>query len=149
MFEAFRRYADFSGRSTRTEFWLFVLFLWLVNIGLTAIGVGFAVLLGDGANGQPASDQRVTTGVIGMIVVSVLLALFWVATIVPSLAVAARRMQDQDIPGIVGILLVIVGWIMWPLPFLVMAVFGFLPGKRGPNQFGPDPKGEHAADVFA
>ncbi len=67
--------------------------------------------------------------------------MFYLAMLVPNLAVAARRMQDQNIPGVVGIGLVI-GGMLFGLPYLAMAVFGFIDGTPGANQFGPDPKRE-------
>lgn len=149
MFEALRRYADFSGRSRRREFWLFILFQWLVNVGLIILLVGVAAALGQDVTAGRPSDEMESGAFMGVIAFSVAMVLFWLATIVPSCAVAARRMQDQDIPGWVGILLVLTGWLFWPLPFLVMAVFGFIPGTAGPNKYGPDPRIDNQADIFA
>jgi uncharacterized membrane protein YhaH (DUF805 family) len=149
MFEPFRRYADFSGRTPRTEFWLFIIFQWLVYFGLFILTFGFGASLIDFENGGRPSDFRLATASVGMMIMMGIMLIFWLATLVPNLAVAARRMQDQDIPGGVGIGLVILGWIFWPFGFLIMAVFGFIPGTRGHNRYGPDPKGDHAADVFS
>jgi uncharacterized membrane protein YhaH (DUF805 family) len=33
--------------------------------------------------------------------------------------------------------------------YIVLLVFGLLPGTRGSNRFGPDPKGEDLDQVFA
>jgi uncharacterized membrane protein YhaH (DUF805 family) len=144
MFEALRHYADFSGRSRRRDFWLFILFQWLVYIGLMLLMVSIGVSLSD------MSRDSLDDAAIGVaaIIILVVMILFWLAMLVPSLAVAARRMQDQNIPGWVGILLVITGWIFWPIPFIIMAVFGFLPGTTGPNQYGPDPRSDVNADIF-
>jgi uncharacterized membrane protein YhaH (DUF805 family) len=149
MFEPFRRYADFSGRSRRSEFWLFILFQWAVYIGLilfgVAAGVSFASMF-DGTGAAPNSAAANGVG-IGFAVLIGIFILFWLGTLIPNLAVAARRMQDQDIPGWIGILLVI-GGILFSFPYLIMAVFGFIPGTRGPNQYGPDPKADGTADIF-
>lgn len=146
MIEPFRRYADFSGRSRRVEFWSFILFQWLVYIGLifAAIAVGaLPEVLGDKPGG--ASDTAIG---VGAIVAFGLIALFWLGTLIPNLAVAARRMQDQDIPGGIGIALVI-GGILFSFPYLIMAVFGFIDGTRGDNRFGADPKRErHVGVIF-
>lgn len=147
MIEPFRRYADFSGRSRRTEFWSFILFQWLVYIGLAVIMIfGFGALAAF-SGGQPSDAAAAGAGV-GLLLMIGVAALFWLATLIPNLSVAARRMQDQDIPGWVGILLVIGGW-LFSLPLLAMAVFGFIDGTCGENRYGPDPKAERAArDVF-
>lgn len=148
MFEPFRRYADFSGRSRRSEFWLFILFQWVVYIGLILIGVAAGISFFDALD--TSGIDNADTSAIGIFVVlwSLLFVLFWLGTLIPNLSVAARRMQDQDIPGWVGILLVIGGAVL-TFPILIMAVFGFIPGTRGPNKFGHDPKGDHIADTFS
>lgn len=146
MFEPLRRYADFSGRSRRTEFWLFILFQWAVNIVLIVGAVGAGLTFAElGAMDVGSNATALGTGVVVMIIFVILLQL---ALIIPNLAVAARRMQDQDIPGWVGILLVL-GGIFFTFPFLIMAVFGFIPGTHGRNKYGPDTKAENIADTFS
>lgn len=70
----FRKYADFSGRAGRAEFWWFTLFTALVSAGLGATNV----LTPDG------------TVMIG----SSLASVWGVAVLLPSLAVAVRRLRD-------------------------------------------------------
>jgi uncharacterized membrane protein YhaH (DUF805 family) len=64
----------------------------------------------------------------------VLYGLYALAVIIPSLAVAWRRMQDTGRHGL---------WILLGLiPFvggIILLVFMVLPGTQGPNEFGPDP----------
>lgn len=146
MIEPLRRYAQFSGRSRRREFWSFILFQWLVYGVLTTLLVfgSLGVATEDRITGV-ASEATLGIVFVGTIV---LMALFFVAMLIPNLAVAARRMQDQDMPGLLGILLVI-GGIFLTLPYLAMAVFGFIDGTRGENRYGPDPKAERAMkDIF-
>ena len=109
-----KRYAEFTGRSRRKEFWSF----WLATFiaGLIAGVV-------DGA-----------LGLTGFISLRVLVQL---AILVPSIAVAIRRMHDQDRSG---------WWILLPI---VNLVFLFIEGTKGPNRFGPDPKDPGSADTFA
>lgn len=62
------------------------------------------------------------------------LLLFWLATIVPSLAVTIRRLHDTGKSG---------WWVLLGLiPFvgLVLLVFLALDGEPGDNQYGPSPK---------
>ena len=38
MFQPLRKYADFQGRARRMEYWLFVLFQWIVFIAAMIVG---------------------------------------------------------------------------------------------------------------
>ena len=64
----FSKYADFSGRATRPEYWCFFLFILLVNLGLSLFS-------------------------------NTLSGLFSLATVVPSIAAAARRLHDTNRSG--------------------------------------------------
>ena len=125
-----KRYADFKGRSRRREFWLFTL------LTLICYGLAFMLLVmdrGDEARGGP--------GPLGL-VVGIAIALFAIGIIIPSLAVQVRRFHDQDRSGWFALLSLI--------PYiggLIVFVFMCLPGTRGPNRFGPDPK-EMEADAL-
>jgi uncharacterized membrane protein YhaH (DUF805 family) len=66
-----------------------------------------------------------------------ILGIFWLGTIIPALAVAIRRMHDQDRSG---------WWILCPIANIV---FLFIDGTPGPNRFGPDPKGRGGEQAFA
>ena len=63
-------------------------------------------------------------------------ALFGLATILPSLAVAVRRLHDLDRTGwwiFIG-LIPLIGWI-------ILIIWYCTRGTVGPNRFGPDPLG--------
>lgn len=120
-----RRYADFQGRSRRKEYWFFVLGVVIVAIILDIIEriVGLSGSVG---------------GVYGPLMV-----IFFLAILVPSIAVQVRRFHDQDKSGWFVLLALI--------PFiggLIVLVFMFLEGTRGPNRFGPDPKDEAGEAAF-
>jgi uncharacterized membrane protein YhaH (DUF805 family) len=137
MFLPLKRYLDFSGRSRRKEYWLFWLFL-IIGVVVAMIldaklGFGGTMTssseLGDGT--ASASFSVSGGGIITLI--------FGVLMIIPSFALAIRRVHDQDKSG---------WWILVPIfnPFFLM----FAGGTPGPNRFGPDPKGGVAdAPVFA
>jgi uncharacterized membrane protein YhaH (DUF805 family) len=121
-----RRYADFSGRSRRKEYWMYVLGVLIVAI---VLGIVEGIL-----------------GLSGMIggVYGPLTTLFLLAIIIPSIAVQVRRFHDQDKSGWFVLLSLI--------PFvggLIVLVFMCLEGTRGPNRFGPDPKDPAGAEAFA
>jgi uncharacterized membrane protein YhaH (DUF805 family) len=128
MFMPLKRYADFSGRSRRKEYWMFFLFVLIVTVVLT-VATGTTETSGTGFSVESQSP----------------IVLLWVlAILVPSLAVQVRRFHDQDKSG----WMVLLGLI----PFvggIIVLVFMCLEGTRGPNRYGPDPKGGVTPDTFA
>jgi uncharacterized membrane protein YhaH (DUF805 family) len=149
MFMPFRRYAEFSGRSRRMEFWSYNLFNLIVYAILGAVLVG--TMGGMGAfNTGPGSDPTAVFGVLfggfGLVI-----ALYVLATFIPTLAVTVRRLHDRDMSGwwylgfVVISLIPLVGFIA-SIAFLVIM---FLPGTPGPNRFGADPKDPSDTQVFA
>ncbi|WP_380874628.1 membrane protein [Sphingomonas sp. DBB INV C78] len=134
-----KRYAQFSGRSRRKEYWMFVLFaviVYAIAIFLdSALGLGGSTTnYADVGDGGAAVGFNSTGGVLTLIVA---LALF-----VPSLAVAIRRLHDTDRSGwwlLIG-LVPLIGAI-------VLLVFYCTEGTKGPNRFGPDPKGDSPTEL--
>ncbi|HEY1137189.1 MAG TPA: DUF805 domain-containing protein [Xanthomonadaceae bacterium] len=117
-----KRYADFNGRSRRKEYWMFTLLNFIVGVVLYAL-----MFMGmDYETGQP--------GTLGMLAMG-LLGIYFLAILIPSIAVQVRRFHDQEKSG----WFVLLGLI----PFvggLIVIVFMCLEGTRGPNRFGEDPK---------
>lgn len=121
----YKRYFDFSGRSRRKEYWMFLLGVFIAAIVLSIVEgiVGLSGMIA-GAYGP-------------------LTALFFLASLVPSIAVQIRRFHDQDKSGWFVLLNII------PLlGGLIVLVFMCLEGTKGPNRFGPDPKDPGGADAF-
>ncbi|MGR3461728.1 MAG: DUF805 domain-containing protein [Roseovarius sp.] len=98
-------YANFSGRAARSEFWWFALFVLVVSLVLQLI-------LGD-----------------------IVSAIFSLAVLLPSIAVAVRRLHDVDRSGWWYLLVLI------PLIGGLILIFAFFihRGTAGDNRFGPDP----------
>jgi|SRR5215208_2271469 len=154
-----QKYADFSGRAPRAEFWWYCLFVVIAVIVVVTLenllGLGKVVLM------------------YGPLSLVMALGLF-----VPGLAVQVRRLHDRNQPGwwllglyvpyalmlaitptlssgeggvpslgtaaiagILGLIVLVVA--------IVMLVFYCLPGTPGPNAYGPDPYGEGVDQVFA
>ena len=129
-----RRYADFSGRSRRKEFWMFVLFMVLVYVGLALL---VTVL------GLSSDPEGALFGVFGGASL-ILFGLFVLAMIIPSISVPGRRFHDLDKSGWFYLLNFI--------PYIggiIVLVFMCMEGTRGPNRYGPDPKGGTNEEVFA
>ncbi|WP_245646493.1 DUF805 domain-containing protein [Sphingobium abikonense] len=115
-----RRYAQFTGRASRKEFWLFQ----LVPIALFSITLVFTMVDRD------AYDEIGAVGnlAIGLFVLGIL------ALIVPALTVQVRRFHDQDRSGWF-VLLNLIPYI----GALAVLVFMLLEGTAGDNRFGPNP----------
>ncbi len=151
------KYADFTGRAPRSEYWWFVL----------ALVVSYIVL---GIIESIVGINHLVMGFYGP-----LRALLWLATIVPSIAVGVRRLHDTDRTG---------WWVLLPIvPYVlamilggpamlggglaaglgIAALFGFvgficaivllvfmvLPGTPGDNRYGSNPYGGTAGAVAA
>ncbi len=129
MLMPFRRYADFSGRSRRMEYWMFTLFYLLVIFGLLILA--FAV-------GSPVGTDLTTIETLCLMLVG----FFVLGTIIPSIAVTVRRLHDQDKSG----WFYLVSFIPY-VGGLILLVLMCLDGTTGSNQYGPDPKGGDA-DIF-
>lgn len=172
MFLPLKRYAEFSGRSRRMEYWMFQLFLFLVYMALMVL----MMIVGGGAlmTGNDPSAMMAAGG--AALIIGGLYMLFALAMFIPSLAVTVRRLHDTnrsgwwilaplsgyvimligtvmaagspDNPGLGGILAMI-GLVAVIGLGITLLVFMFLEGTRGPNKYGPDPKGEALDQVFA
>ena len=136
MLMPYRRYADFSGRSRRKEYWMFMLLFIIVY------AVGMALMFAGGFSMDPATGQSQpgATFYLG----AALLGIFVLGSFIPALAVQVRRFHDQDKSGWFVLLSLIpyVGGI-------VVLVFMCLEGTRGANRFGADPKDPASVQVFS
>lgn len=104
MFSAYKkfwtRYADFSGRSSRSDYWWVVLCHFLITLPFSFIAVfGFLIPLFSevyyaGLYDYEPDLSGVTAGAGLAVFIMFLLAIYWAATIVPNLAIAVRRLRD-------------------------------------------------------
>jgi uncharacterized membrane protein YhaH (DUF805 family) len=99
-----RRYVVFSGRASLSEYWWAALLNVVVGV---VIGILGGVLL---AVGGAMSDQGTAAAAIpnalGAVLLFVLLA-FFVAQILPTIAVSVRRLHDADLSGLLYLLVLI------------------------------------------
>jgi uncharacterized membrane protein YhaH (DUF805 family) len=134
-----KRYADFSGRSRRKEYWMYSLGIAIVYVLFFVVLFGVMGLGADSTTGELGVAGSMFAGTAGIAFLVFILAIF-----IPSLAVQVRRFHDQDKSGWFVLLNLIpyVGGI-------VVLVMMCLEGTKGPNRFGPDPKEENLAEVFS
>ena len=136
----FRKYANFSGRAGRSEYWWFILFTVIVAaIPYAGFIVGLALLLpGLAATARRLHDINRTgrwlwllagVGVVAMIPGAYLGAFIagWAGGGFPQMVIGASIVASSS-----GLLGVIVGFLAL-LPFLIK------PGDPGPNHYGPRP----------
>ena len=97
-----KNYATFSGRASRSEYWYFVLFNSII-----AFAIGF---------------------VSGLLRINMLSIIYTLFMLIPSIAVAVRRMHDVGKSG---------WFLLIPIYNLVLAC---TEGTKGENQYGVDPK---------
>lgn len=115
-----KKYAVFSGRARRKEYWYFALFSTLVQLLLMVIDYSIGT-----------SDLKTGT--------SLLVGIYSLAVAIPYLAVSVRRLHDTGRSGwwLLIVLVPIIGG-------LALLVFTLQDSKPGENQYGPNPKGEAA-----
>jgi uncharacterized membrane protein YhaH (DUF805 family) len=102
-----KNYAGFDGRASRQEYWMFVLFNILISI---AISIVSNVL---------RSITKTDQNILGLI--------YNLAVLVPSIAVAIRRMHDTGRSG---------WWCIVPIAGLIFAIEA---GSPEANKYGPSP----------
>ena len=143
-----RRYADFSGRSRRMEYWMFQLLNAIVVVVLLLLIFGGMPL--DALSNPEALAADTQPGAVFWIG-AVLAGLWALGTLIPGIAVVIRRLHDRDMSGWWYLGIIVAGAIPFvnfiaSIAFLVLMV---LPGTKGPNRFGPDPLDPSQAEVFA
>ena len=109
---AFARFADFATRSSRSEYWWFMLFYFLVGLVVTIIQF----------------TMEMTRGIIDLLV--------FLVFIVPTISVTARRLHDIGRSGwwlLIGLIPLIGG--------LILLYWAVKPGDDGDNRFGANPLG--------
>ena len=102
-----KKYAVFSGRARRKEYWMFFLFNLIISFILCVIGE----IAGINPEGKG----------------SILGNIYYLAVLIPSIAVSVRRMHDVGKSG---------WFVLIPIYNFILTVTG---GDKGDNQYGPDP----------
>ena len=112
-----KRYATFTGRAGRREYWTYLLIYVLIYVALLLVDVITGTF-------NLETEIGLTSGV------------FLLATLVPSIAVAVRRLHDTDRSG---------AWLLLGfIPLvgdIVLLFFLIQEGDSGPNRYGAVPPG--------
>ena len=113
------KYAVFNGRATRSEYWFFVLFAFLVVVAASILDSMLNMVVFEPAMGG-----------------NMLATLAMLALLLPQLSAAVRRLHDLGRSGwwyLIGLVPVVGG--------AVLLIWFCLRGTEGDNRFGPDPLG--------
>lgn len=100
-----KQYADFKGRARRKEYWIFFLFQIIIINVLTYGGIAT-----------------------GLSILSMIGTVYALATLIPGIAVAVRRMHDVGKSG---------WYLLIPIYNIILACTD---SEQGDNQYGPNPK---------
>lgn len=92
--DGFRKYADFKGKASRSEFWGFTLISWVVTVVTNQLDIQYQVWSAEYGIGYSSG-------------------LYTLAVIVPSISILVRRLHDVGKSGWMALLLLlpIIGWI--------------------------------------
>jgi uncharacterized membrane protein YhaH (DUF805 family) len=111
----FKKYARFTGRASRSEYWWWALFTFLgyLVLGLLAFAVGTAT----------SRDGGRTPGALAIPLI-ILFAVFLLGILIPTLALTVRRLHDAGYSGLLALLFL--------LPYLgglIIMIFALLPSS--------------------
>lgn len=114
--DVLKKYAVFTGRARRKEYWMFALFNIIVAVVLGIVDGALGLSVGGGM------------GLLG--------SLYALAVLLPGIGVSIRRLHDTDRSG---------WWLLIAfvpvIGAIVLLVFMVLDGTPGENRFGSNPKG--------
>jgi uncharacterized membrane protein YhaH (DUF805 family) len=114
--EVLKKYAVFTGRARRKEYWFFVLFNVIFAIALTVVDISTGLY-----------DEVYDVGLLS--------SLYSLAVLLPSIALSVRRLHDIDRTG---------WWLLIAfvplIGAIVLLIFAVLDGTPGDNRYGPSPK---------
>ncbi|MDI6104719.1 DUF805 domain-containing protein [Actinoplanes sp. NEAU-A12] len=117
-----RKYARFDGRARRAEFWMFT----LADAAVGSILFGGALAIALNSDGGYYAVR---------LAIGVGFAVYVLATLLPSLAIRARRLHDTGRSGWY------ICWSLLPIAGPIILLVALCEeGTRGPNAYGPDPK---------
>jgi uncharacterized membrane protein YhaH (DUF805 family) len=123
----FKKYATFQGCASRSEYWWWTLFTFVTYLvlGLLTFAVGTAT----------SRDGGRTPGALAIPLI-ILLVVFFLGILLPTLALTVRRLHDAGYSGLLALLLL--------LPYLgslIILIFALLPSSRLGAKYNPIPAG--------
>ena len=114
----FQRYFDFSGRSSRSEYWWWALFVTIGGVVLTYADILIGTYSADTESGLLAS-------------------IFGLVTLIPGIAVGVRRLHDINKTGWWVLFAFLFFWLLL-IPILLLLYWATRPGDQGDNKYGSE-----------
>jgi uncharacterized membrane protein YhaH (DUF805 family) len=117
---AWQRATDFTGRSRRTEYWMFQLFNFLAALALGLVAFGCGAIVGEKE---------------GLDAFAICMGMFGVVSFIPALSITIRRLHDIGRSGwwyFIAFVPLIGG--------IILFVFMLLDSDSERNEYGPNPK---------
>ncbi len=118
--KALENYATFSGRTSRKEYWMFVLF---------NILFAFAAMIIDNILGTTRTSEFGVTAQYGIVY-----GLYILAVLIPGIAISVRRLHDVGKSGWFSLILLIP--LIGSIWFIVLLLTN---SNQGENKYGPNP----------
>lgn len=126
-----KKYADFNGRASRSEYWwFFAFYMGILTILFTLAWVTFSASVAASRYGEPSGFSAL---------LFVLFFIVFLAGIVPFLAAGARRLHDTGKPATYLLFYLLGG--LAGIGGIVLIILCAMEPNRGPNVYGPDPLG--------
>jgi uncharacterized membrane protein YhaH (DUF805 family) len=130
----YRNYATFSGRASRPEFWWWYLFYIIIAIVVYLIDQALPIV----TIPEQSYDIGGQLVMLPAIKYGILSPLWFLANLIPFLAVGCRRLHDSGRTG---------WWLLWGyllsclcgIGAILLIVFWCLSPTPGPNRYGPQP----------
>ena len=110
----FKNWRNFSSRACRSEYWFYVLSIFLIAFVIAIV----ETLLG-------VFNEEIGYGPLSF--------LFQIITIIPSISVTSRRLQDRGISGWWQLSYILI------IPIFVIFILLMLPAKEDENKWGRNP----------
>ncbi len=117
-------YSNFSGRARRKEYWMFSLFFFIVAIAAAILAAVMGAIVSVGLGEE-----------VGIAVIVGVMIIFYLAHIIPAIAVTVRRLHDTGNSGWLYLIALI--------PYLgnlILFIFTLIDGQKGENKWGSNPK---------
>ncbi len=132
----FSKYAVFSGRAARSEYWYFGLFTFLVCIAIMVLSLVVAAM----GNGSGLT-VGIARGFAFLGIFFMPIAAYGLVVLLPSLSVTVRRFHDLGVSGWFLLLFMVLACIpvINFLAGLAQLIWFCMPGTSGDNKYGPNP----------
>ena len=163
--KCFKQYADFSSRARRKEYWWFtvinfiIMLIFIIGLMVPIFKMSYAVAM-SGGDLEDFNEMEMVAAMLKNPFIYIYL-IYYLAVLVPSIAVFVRRMHDIGRSGYwaflyfgasiiaqivnmgnygTGVTIIIAMVLLFITIFFL--VWLFTDSQYGPNQWGPNPKGE-------